>query len=83
MNVVEEANDYKPRKNCCGPLSFSPLQKCMIALRMLACSKTTYVIDTENPMGETTCLDTRKQFARAMMKVIGPDYLREPSVEDT
>ena len=73
VNVVEEADDYlKLRKGCCGELSFSTLQKCVAALRMLVYGKAAYAIDTEIRMGETTCLNTTMQFARTIVKVFGP-----------
>ena len=34
-------------------------------------------------MGESTCLEGTVKFARAVVKVLGAEYLREPTVEDT
>ena len=34
-------------------------------------------------MGDSTCLKTTIKFARAMMEVFGPEYLREPNAQDT
>ena len=80
--TVEKANDnFKLRKDCCGKISFSPLQKCTAALMMLAYGKATYIIDTEIRMGETTVLNTTVQFARTMVKEFGPEYPREPTVK--
>uniref|UniRef100_A0A453IN95 Uncharacterized protein n=1 Tax=Aegilops tauschii subsp. strangulata TaxID=200361 RepID=A0A453IN95_AEGTS len=68
VNAVEEADDnFKLRKNCCGKLPFSPLQKCMAAPRILI------------QMIETTCLNTTVQFAYTLVMVFGPEYLREPN----
>lgn len=84
VTAVEEADDnFKLRKDCCGQLSFSPLQKCTAALRMLAYGKAADAIDTEIRMEESTVLATTVQFARTVVKVFGAEYLREPTVEDT
>ncbi|XP_020197592.1 uncharacterized protein [Aegilops tauschii subsp. strangulata] len=79
---VEKADyDFKLRKDCCGKLSFSPMQKCTVALRMLAYGKAADAIDAEILMGETTVLKTKVQFAHTAVKVFIPEYLREPTVE--
>ena len=84
VNIVEEADDYfKLRQDYCRQLSFCPLQKCTASLRMLAYGKATDATDTEIQMGETTVLNTTVQFAHTVVKVFGPDYVREQTMEDT
>ena len=84
VNVVEEYDPYfKPRKDCCGELSFSTLQKFVVSLRMLTYGKAAYAIDIEIRMEETTCLNTTMQFARTIVKVFGSEYLREPTMDNT
>lgn len=84
VNVLEETNDYfKPRKDCCKQLSFSPLGKCMAALGIVTYGKAVNAIDVEILMGKITCLGTTVKFARNMMKVFGPEQLREKIVGDT
>ena len=34
-------------------------------------------------MGESTCLKATFKFARAVVEVFGPEYLREPNAQDT
>ena len=81
---VEAHNDYfKLRRDCCGQLSFSAKQKCMAALRMLALGIAADAVGEMVRMGESTCLKTTVKFARAVVEVFGPEYLREPNAQDT
>ncbi|XP_020194410.1 uncharacterized protein [Aegilops tauschii subsp. strangulata] len=86
LRVVEGTEkadgNFKLRKDCCEKLSFSPLQKCTVAVRMLAYCKAADAIDAGIRMGETIVLKTTVQFACTVVKVFGPEYLREPTVED-
>ena len=80
LRIVEggEAHEdyFKLIRDCCGQLFFSAKQKCTAALRMLALGT------TADAVGESTCLKTTVKFARAVVEVFGPGYLREPNVQD-
>ncbi len=81
---VTKYDDYfKLRYDCCRKLSFSPMQKCTAALRMLAYGKAADAVDEYVRMGESTCIEAMEHFAYAVVKVFGPRYLREPNAEDT
>nr|XP_020152668.1 uncharacterized protein LOC109737967 [Aegilops tauschii subsp. strangulata] len=81
---MEAHDDYfKLRRDCCDQLSFSAKQKCTVALRMLALGTAADVVGEMVRMGESTCLKTTIKFARAMVEVFGPEYLREPNAQDT
>lgn len=54
----------------------------MTAPKILVYGKATDAINTEIRMGKTTVLNTMLQFACTVVKVFGPEYLREPTVED-
>ena len=83
LRIVEgvEAHDdyFKLTRDCCGQLSFSAKQKCTAALRMLALGTAADVVGEMVRMGESTCLKTTVKFARAVVEVFGPEYLREPN----
>ena len=50
---------------------------------MLALGNTADVVGEIVRMGESTCLKTTIKFARAVVEVFGPEYRREPNVQDT
>ncbi|XP_020152423.1 uncharacterized protein [Aegilops tauschii subsp. strangulata] len=85
--IVEgvEAHDkyFKLRRDCCGQLSFSAKQKCTTTLRMLALGTAADAVGDMVGVGESTCLKTTVKFARAVVEVFGPEYLREPNARDT
>ncbi|XP_037450977.1 putrescine hydroxycinnamoyltransferase 1-like [Triticum dicoccoides] len=58
-------------------------QKCTAALRMLALGTIADVTGEMVRMRESMCLKTTVKFACAVLEVFGPEYLREPNVEDT
>jgi hypothetical protein len=87
LRIVEgvEAHDdyFKLTRDCCGQLSFGAKQKCTAALRMLALGTAADAVGEMVRMGESTCLKTTVKFARAVVEVFGPEYLREPNAQDT
>ena len=50
---------------------------------MLALGIAADVIGEMLGMGESTCHKTTVKFARAVVEVFGPEYLREPNAQDT
>jgi hypothetical protein len=50
---------------------------------MLALGTAADAVDEMVRMGESTCLKTTVKFARAVVEVFGPEYLREPNAQDT
>ncbi|XP_020161290.1 uncharacterized protein [Aegilops tauschii subsp. strangulata] len=84
MEGVEAHDDYfNLRRDCCGQLSFSAKQKFTAALRMLALGTAADAVGEMVMMGESTCLKTTVKFARAVVEVFGPEYLRERNAQDT
>ena len=77
---VSAANDFfKQRRDSVGVLGFSTRQKCTVALRMLAYGGATDSLDEGLRMGESTVLQTVKEFARTIVEVFGDEFLRPPS----
>ncbi|XP_020181336.1 uncharacterized protein [Aegilops tauschii subsp. strangulata] len=87
LRIVEgvEAHDdyFKLRRDCCGQLSFSAKLKCTAALMMLALVTAADAVGEMVRMGESTSLKITVKFARIMVEVFGPEYLREPNEQDT
>ncbi|KAK1678761.1 hypothetical protein QYE76_039609 [Lolium multiflorum] len=59
------------------------LQKCTVAMRMLAYGAPGDSADDYLRMAESTALDCFYRFCRAVIAVFGDIYLRSPTVEDT
>ena len=84
MEGVEARDDYfKLTRDSYGQLSFSGKQKCTATLRILVLGTAANVVGEMVRMGESTCLKAIGNFARAVVEVFGPEYLREPNAQDT
>ncbi|XP_020161214.1 uncharacterized protein [Aegilops tauschii subsp. strangulata] len=81
---VRSYDDYLIlKKDVVGTIGFSGYQKCMIALQMLAYGTAADSWDEYLRMSESTCRDAMVRFATVVVKVYGPQYMREPTVADT
>ena len=77
-------NDYfECKEDAVGKIGFSSYKKCTVAIRMLAYGVPGDLIDEYVRMSESTCLDSLYKFCKAVIVVFGPEYLREPTAEDT
>ena len=61
---------------------FSSYKKCTAAIRMLVYGVAGDLVDEYLRMSESTWLDSMYRFCEAVVQVFGPEYLREPNVED-
>ncbi|XP_021321298.1 uncharacterized protein LOC110437244 [Sorghum bicolor] len=71
------------KRNAAGTLGLSCLQKVVAAFRMLAYGVAADAMDDYIRIGETTALESRRKFVRAVVKVFGHEYLRLPNEDDT
>jgi hypothetical protein len=62
---------------------FSALQKCTVAMRMLAYGAPGDSTDDYLRMAESITFDCFYRFCRAVIAVFGNTYLRSPTVQDT
>jgi hypothetical protein len=62
---------------------FFALQKCMVAMRMLAYGAPGDSTDDYLWMAESTAFDYFYRFCRAVIAVFGDTYLRSSTVQDT
>jgi hypothetical protein len=87
LKIVYALRDYdsyfRCKLDCTGMAGFSALQKCTVAMRMLAYGAPGDSIDDYPWMAESTAFDCFYRFCRAVIAVFGDIYLRSPTVQDT
>ncbi|KAI4995268.1 hypothetical protein ZWY2020_035171 [Hordeum vulgare] len=81
--VVDYDDYFECKEDAVGKIGFSSYQKCTAAIRMLAYGVPGDLIDEYVRMSESTCLGFVYKFCKAVIAMFGPDYLREPTHEDT
>jgi hypothetical protein len=70
------------RKDAAGVFSLSSIQKCTAALRMLAHGIAADAIDEYCRLGESTAMETMKQFVVTIRACFQSTYLRQPTHND-
>jgi hypothetical protein len=87
LKIIYALRDYdsyfRCKLDCTGMTGFSALQKCTVAMRMLAYGAPDNSTDDYLRMAESTAFDCFYRFCRAMIAVFGVIYLRSPTVKDT
>ena len=81
--VVAYGPYFECKEDALGKLGFSSYQKCTAAIRMLAYGIPGDLIDEYVRMSESTCLEALYMFCKAVVAMLGPEYLREPNAADT
>ncbi|XP_075674911.1 uncharacterized protein LOC142644119 [Castanea sativa] len=79
-----EAHDsyFVQKRNSANKLGLSSLQKITAALRMLAYGVSGDLVDEYVRIGETTALESLKNFITTVIDVFSEEYLRKPNNED-
>ena len=82
-NAVEAHNPYfKKRTDALGVLGLSCLQKVIAAHMILAYGIPTDLTEEYLRIGETTAIESRGAFVKAIVEVFGDWYLRAPNKAD-
>jgi hypothetical protein len=64
------------KKNAANIKGFTPIHKCLVALRMLAYGGVADSLDDPYKMAESTILDTLIHFVTAVVELYEKEYLR-------
>jgi hypothetical protein len=80
-----EANcrSFTQRRNAAGLKGFSAYQKISAAMRVVAYGIPADYADEYLRIGEDTTIESVRRFAKVIIRVFGPEYLRAPNKEDT
>jgi hypothetical protein len=77
MNVVSNHDFYfMQHKDACGHMGLSTIQKCIVALRMLAYGVATYAINEYYHLVETIAIECLKCFVKAIHAIFECEYLQ-------
>jgi hypothetical protein len=86
LSIVERVSAFDPwfvqRSDAVGRLGLSALQKCTVALRMLAYGIPADATDEYCRVGESTTTEALKRFVIAIRGCFENTFLRQPSRED-
>jgi hypothetical protein len=83
MACEANSNYFKQRRNDAGVMGFSPFQKISAAMRVIAYGIPADYTDEYLRIGEDTTTESMRRFARMIIKLFGPTYLRAPNEDDT
>jgi hypothetical protein len=78
LRIVENFTYKNPyfvqKRDACHHLSFSPLQKCTIAMKILAYGGPADFLDDVIRMGENTILECLKEFSGTVILVYATEF---------
>ncbi|XP_057247382.1 uncharacterized protein LOC130589812 [Beta vulgaris subsp. vulgaris] len=73
---------FKQRFDAAKRMGLSPLQKCIVAIRILAYGTSADIVDEDIKIGESTAIESVFRFCRAVINAFGGLYLRRPTNAD-
>ena len=86
LRIVDEVsarNSYFIQKrNASGDKGFTPIHKCLVAMRMLAYGGSADGLDDTYAMAETTVIDTLFEFVETVIDLYEKEYLRPPRARE-
>ena len=86
LRIQSKVETYEPyfiqKRDNAQRLGLSSLQKIIAALRMLVYGVTTDFIDEYVRIGESTVIESLKNFVKAVVDIFSKEYLRSPNSED-
>jgi len=86
LRIVHALSDWSPyftqRPDATGRNGLSPLQKCTVAIRMLAYGTSADQLDEVLKIAASTCLEILGKFAEGVIEKFGEEYLRPPRSDE-
>lgn len=86
LRIVHTLSDWSPyftqRPDATGRGGLSPLQKCIVAIRMLAYGTSADQLDEVLKIAASTCLDILGKFVEGVIENFGEEYLRPPRSDE-
>uniref|UniRef100_A0A0D3BUP2 DDE Tnp4 domain-containing protein n=2 Tax=Brassica oleracea var. oleracea TaxID=109376 RepID=A0A0D3BUP2_BRAOL len=83
LHEVEGHDNYfTQRRDTMGRLGLSSIQKVTVVFRMLAYGLPADVVDEYIKIGESTTIESMKNFCRAIVEIFSAQYLRSPTTDD-
>ncbi|XP_057771599.1 uncharacterized protein LOC130991386 [Salvia miltiorrhiza] len=82
VNAVTSDPYFQQRTDALGRPGFTPLQKCTVAVRMLANGGAADQYDEYLRIAESISLECLRRFCRAIINLFGAKYLRKPTSVD-
>ena len=83
VNACERMNPYFIQTpDCTGLLGLTSLQKCVAAIHILAYGLPADAVDEYVRIGESTAIESLRNFCRAIIDAFGAYYLRAPNESD-
>jgi len=87
LRIVEALGNhddyFQTRIDAVHKVGLSPLQKCTVALRLLAYGVLSDNVDDYVRIGVSTAVECLESFVTGVHTIFGPQYLRRPNNEDT
>ena len=74
---------FTQRRNVVGLKGFSAYQKISAAMRVIAYDIPANYANEYLRIGEDTTIESLHRFAKVIIRVFGPEYLRAPNEDDT
>nr|GEW52619.1 RNA-directed DNA polymerase, eukaryota, reverse transcriptase zinc-binding domain protein [Tanacetum cinerariifolium] len=81
-DIVLLAFNWCHSRYCTGRLGISSLLKCTSAIRQLAYNTVPDALDGYLQMSQATSCLSLEHFCRFVMEIIGPEYLRRPTISE-
>ncbi|XP_047961763.1 uncharacterized protein LOC125206561 [Salvia hispanica] len=83
VRTLEGRDEYlQYQEDGIGRPGLTPLQKCTVAIRLLAYGTTADMFDEYLHVGETTGRSCLKNFCKGVVEAFGDTYLRRPTADD-
>ncbi|KAF8411112.1 hypothetical protein HHK36_003651 [Tetracentron sinense] len=83
LKDIEAYDEYiVQRKDCCGRLGCSSIQKITVAVHILAYGLSVDHCDEYQKIGESTVIESLKHFCEAVIALYDGQYLRSPNEQD-